>query len=98
MGCDGVPGVRLAIQHAKARKRLFLRLLVMAKLTLYKRKKRENTMHPYLFGKIPSYSVMMIIGILAAVVLFRVLCKKKQVPGKIYDYYATAAIVAIAAA
>lgn len=54
-------------------------------------------MHPYLFGKIPSYSVMMIIGILAAVVLFRVLCKKKQVPGKIYDYYATAAIVAIAA-
>jgi len=40
---------------------------------------------------------MMIIGILAAVVLFRVLCAKKQVPGKFYDYYATAAIVAIAA-
>lgn len=53
-------------------------------------------MHPYLFGKIPSYSVMMIIGILAAVLLFRFLCAKKRVPGKIYDYYATAAIVSIA--
>ena len=53
-------------------------------------------MHPYLFGKIPSYSVMMIIGILAAVILFRTLCSKKQVPDKIYDYYATAAIASIA--
>ena len=53
-------------------------------------------MHPYLFGKIPSYSVMMIIGILAAVILFRVLCSKKKIPGKIYDYYATDAVVSIA--
>lgn len=54
-------------------------------------------MHPYFFGKIPAYSVMMIAGILAAVILFRVLCSKKKIPGKIYDYYATAAIASIAA-
>ena len=40
---------------------------------------------------------MMIAGILAAVILFRVLCSKKKIPGKIYDYYATAAIASIAA-
>lgn len=54
-------------------------------------------MHPFLFGgKISSYSVMMVIGILSAVILFRVLSDYKKTPSKIYDYYSTAAVVSIA--
>lgn len=52
-------------------------------------------MYPYLFGKIPSYTALMIVAILVAVVLFRVLCTKKRIPVKIYNYYSTAAIVSI---
>ncbi len=54
-------------------------------------------MHPFLFnGKISSYSVMMVIGILAAVILYRILSDVKKTPSKVYDYYSTAAVVSIA--
>ncbi len=53
-------------------------------------------MYPYLFGKIPSYSVMMIIGMISAILLFRILCTKNKISNNVYDYYSTAALIAIA--
>lgn len=55
-------------------------------------------MYPYMFGgKISSYSVFMVIAIIAAVVLYRFLCAKKKTPDDVYNYYSTAGIVSIAA-
>jgi phosphatidylglycerol:prolipoprotein diacylglycerol transferase len=52
-------------------------------------------MYPFLFGKIPSYQALLIIAILAAVVLFRVLCTKRKLPNRVYNYYSTAGLVSI---
>lgn len=55
-------------------------------------------MYPYMFGgKISSYSVFMVIAIIAAVILYRLLSAKKKTPDDIYNYYSTAGIVSIAA-
>ena len=55
-------------------------------------------MYPYMFGgKISSYSVFMVIAIIAAVILYRFLSAKKKTPDDIYNYYSTAGIVSIAA-
>ncbi len=55
-------------------------------------------MYPHLFGIefLDSYSVMMVLGILAAVLLFRTLCTIKKVDDKAYSYYSTAGLVSIA--
>lgn len=54
-------------------------------------------MYPYLFGVLPSYTVMMIVGILAAVACFRLLSDKKRLPAKVYNYYSIDAVISIAA-
>ena len=55
-------------------------------------------MHPFMFGgKISSYSVMLVIALIAAVALFRILSGVKKTPDKIYSYYSIAGIVSIAA-
>lgn len=60
--------------------------------------KADFYMYPYMFGgKISSYSVFMVIAIIAAVILYRFLSAKKKTPDDIYNYYSTAGIVSIAA-
>ncbi|MDR0426859.1 MAG: prolipoprotein diacylglyceryl transferase [Clostridiales bacterium] len=46
--------------------------------------------------EIYTYGLFLALGILAAVVLFRVLCAKKKVADNTYNFYATAGIAAIA--
>jgi phosphatidylglycerol:prolipoprotein diacylglycerol transferase len=55
-------------------------------------------MYPYFFGLkwLSSYTVMMVVGILAAVILFRVLCSVKKIDDEAYSYYSTAGLVSIA--
>lgn len=54
-------------------------------------------MYPYLFGVLPSYTVMMIVGILAAVACFRLLSDKTKLPAKVYNFYSLNAVASIAA-
>ena len=54
-------------------------------------------MYPFLFGSIPSYTVMMIVGVLAAVACFRIISDKTKLPAKIYNYYSMNAVISIAA-
>lgn len=54
-------------------------------------------MYPYLFGKIPTYSVLLIIGLFGAVLLFRFLCGKLKVDDKTYNFYSLTAVVSIVA-
>lgn len=53
-------------------------------------------MYPYLFNVIPSYTVMLAAGVLAATGLFRCLCGAAHIPAPVYRVYAVAAIVSIA--
>lgn len=54
-------------------------------------------MYPFLFGSIPLYTVMMIVGVLAAVACFRIISDKTKLPAKIYNYYSMNAVISIAA-
>lgn len=54
-------------------------------------------MHPYIIdGVLSSYSLMLIIGIFSALGLFKFLTKHEGISKEVYDFYSTAAVVAIA--
>ncbi len=54
-------------------------------------------MHPYLFGKISSYTVMLAVAIVAALLLFRVLTGKKGISDRTYNHYMTVGLGSILA-
>lgn len=60
-------------------------------------------MHPYIIGNanskfaITSYGLMLALGILAALLLFRFLCGKKKISDDSYNFYSFVGILAIAA-
>lgn len=54
-------------------------------------------MHPYIIdGVLSSYSLMLIVGIFAALGLFKLLTKLTHVSKEVYDFYSTTGIIAIA--
>ncbi len=55
-------------------------------------------MYEYLFGveALPMYGVMLAVGLLAAVLTFRIICTKKKVDDKTYTFYSLLAIISIA--
>ena len=53
-------------------------------------------MYPYeLFWGIDLYAVMICLGVLAAIILFRVLCDKKQLPQKLFTFFLLVAVGSI---
>lgn len=55
-------------------------------------------MYPYLFGveELPMYGILLAVGLLAAVLLFKIICNVKKVDDKTYTFYSLLAIVSIA--
>lgn len=55
-------------------------------------------MYPYLFGItwLPLYGILLAVGLLGAMLLFKFICYKKKVDDKTYSFYSLLAIVSIA--
>lgn len=55
-------------------------------------------MYPYLFGveRLPMYGILLAIGLLSAVLLFKLICAKKKVDDNTYTFYSLVAIISIA--
>lgn len=53
-------------------------------------------MYPKLFGIIPSYEAALVVGVLAAVALFRLFADKTKLSAKVYNYYSLDAVISIA--
>lgn len=56
-------------------------------------------MYPYLFGveKLPMYGILLALGLLGAMLLFKFICAKKKVDDKSYSFYSLLGIISIAA-
>ncbi len=56
------------------------------------------SMYPYLLGKefLSMYGILLAVGLLAAVVLFKLLCNIKKVDDKTYTFYSLLAVISIA--
>lgn len=54
-------------------------------------------MYPYFFGNesLESYVIMMVLGILLAVIAFRVVCSQLKIPDKPYNFYAILGVASI---
>lgn len=55
-------------------------------------------MYPYLFGNshLPMYGILLGVGLLAAVLLYKLICHIKKVDGKSYNFYSLLAVISIA--
>ncbi|MDE7394753.1 MAG: prolipoprotein diacylglyceryl transferase, partial [Clostridiales bacterium] len=55
-------------------------------------------MYPYLFGQeaLPMYGICLAVGLLAAMLLFKIICKKKNVDNDTYGFYSLLGIISIA--